>query len=48
MLYRDGLPVAVLAAGEARFLQSLDARGQWEARNALERRHVPAALVDLV
>jgi ATP-dependent Lhr-like helicase len=47
MLYRDGLPVAVLAAGEARFLQSLDARGQWEARSALERRHVPAALADL-
>jgi ATP-dependent Lhr-like helicase len=47
MLYRDGLPVAVLAAGETRFLQSLDAPGQWEARGALERRHVPAALVDL-
>jgi ATP-dependent helicase Lhr and Lhr-like helicase len=47
VLYRDGLAVAVLAAGEARFLQSFDAPGEWEARNALQRRHVPAALADL-
>src|SRR5207248_7750912 len=31
VLYRDGLPVAVLAAGEVHFLQDLDAPAQWDA-----------------
>ncbi|HVC31528.1 MAG TPA: hypothetical protein VND24_10100, partial [Steroidobacteraceae bacterium] len=47
ILYRDGLPLATLAGGEVRFLATLDARTQWQARNALLRRHVPVALADL-
>ncbi|HTX06897.1 MAG TPA: DEAD/DEAH box helicase [Steroidobacteraceae bacterium] len=47
VLYRDGLPLATLAGGEVRILGTLDAAAQWEARNALLRRHVPAALADL-
>jgi ATP-dependent Lhr-like helicase len=47
VLYRDGLPIALLAAGEVRFLRELDARERWQAHNAILRRHVPAALADL-
>jgi ATP-dependent helicase Lhr and Lhr-like helicase len=47
ILYRDGLPSATLAGGEVRFLETLDAAAQWEARNVLLRRHVPAALADI-
>ncbi|MGH8288369.1 MAG: DEAD/DEAH box helicase [Steroidobacteraceae bacterium] len=47
VLYRDGLPLATLAGGEVRILETLDAAAQWETRNALLRRHVPAALADL-
>jgi ATP-dependent helicase Lhr and Lhr-like helicase len=37
VLYRDGVPVAVLAAGEVQFLESLDAASEWQARKALLR-----------
>jgi ATP-dependent helicase Lhr and Lhr-like helicase len=47
VLFRDGLPLATLAGGEVRFLETLDAAAEWEARNALLRRHVPAALAEL-
>ncbi|HET9107608.1 MAG TPA: DEAD/DEAH box helicase [Steroidobacteraceae bacterium] len=47
ILYRDGLPLATLAGGEVRFLETLDAAAQWQARSALLRRHVPAALADI-
>jgi ATP-dependent helicase Lhr and Lhr-like helicase len=47
LLYRDGLPVAVLAGGEVKFLQELDAAQAWEAHNVLLRRHVPAVLADI-
>jgi ATP-dependent helicase Lhr and Lhr-like helicase len=47
VLYRDGLPVAVFVAGEVRFLAQLDPKSQWEAQNAILRRHVPAMLADL-
>ena len=47
LLYRDGLPIAVYAAGEVRFLVQLDPKEQWEAQNAILRRHVPAMLADL-
>ena len=47
VLYRDGLPLATLAGGEVHFLEALDAAAQWQARNALLRRHVPAALADI-
>ena len=47
LLYRDGLPVALLAGGEAHFLETLDAGSEWQARKALLRGAVPAPLVDL-
>ncbi|MFZ5511919.1 MAG: DEAD/DEAH box helicase [Pseudomonadota bacterium] len=47
LLLRDGLPVAWLAGGEVHFLETLEPRAQWEARNALLRRAVPPMLADL-
>jgi ATP-dependent Lhr-like helicase len=47
LLYRDGVPVALLAGGEVSFLETLAPQEQWQARNLLLRRHVPAALADL-
>ena len=47
ILYRDGVPLATLAGGEVRFLETLEAAAQWEARNVLLRRHVPAVLADI-
>ena len=44
VLYRDGVPIALLVAGEARFLEQLAAEAEWAARNALLRRQVPATL----
>jgi len=44
VLYRDGLPIALLVAGEVRFLEALPPEEQWAARNALQRRQVPAVL----
>ncbi len=47
ILYRDGVPLATLAGAEVRFLETLDAAAQWQAKNVLLRRHVPAALADI-
>jgi ATP-dependent Lhr-like helicase len=47
LLYRDGIPIALLAGGQVTFLETLEASVQWEARKALLRGVVPAALVDL-
>jgi ATP-dependent Lhr-like helicase len=44
VLYRDGVPLALLAGGEARFLESLAPEAEWAARNALLRRQVPPTL----
>ncbi|HKP38951.1 MAG TPA: DEAD/DEAH box helicase [Pyrinomonadaceae bacterium] len=41
VLFRDGVPIALLEAKEIRFLVELDAAEQWKARNALLRRRVP-------
>jgi ATP-dependent Lhr-like helicase len=41
LLYRDGTPIAVLEAKELRFLVEMSAADQWQARNAVLRRHVP-------
>ena len=41
LLFRDGVPIAVLEAKEIRFLTEMTAAEQWQARNALLRRHVP-------
>jgi len=44
VLYRDGVPIALLAGGEVRFLEQLTGEAEWTARNALLRRQVPAVL----
>ena len=44
LLYRDGVPIAMLAGGEVRFLEPLSVETEWGARNALLRRQVPALL----
>ncbi|MCS7102144.1 MAG: ATP-dependent DNA helicase, partial [Burkholderiaceae bacterium] len=44
VLYRDGVPVALLAGGQIRFLEALAPEAQWSARNALLRRQVPPVL----
>jgi ATP-dependent Lhr-like helicase len=46
LLYRDGVPIALLAGGEVRFMEQLEPKEQWEAQNLLLRRHVPAVLAD--
>jgi hypothetical protein len=45
LLYRDGLPIAVLAAGEVQFLERLDAASEWEAHKALLRCPEPTPAV---
>ncbi len=47
VLYRDGIPVAVLAGGEAQFLDDFDAAAEWQARKTLLRGAAPASLVAL-
>jgi ATP-dependent Lhr-like helicase len=37
LIYRDGLPVTVLAGGKAQFLAALDQATQWEAEKKLMR-----------
>jgi ATP-dependent helicase Lhr and Lhr-like helicase len=41
VLYRDGLPVATLIAGEVRFLVDLEPAQRWQAQTALIRRPAP-------
>ena len=47
VLYRDGVPVARVRRRRSAFLEQLDEKEQWQARNALLRRQVPAPLADL-
>jgi len=47
LLYRDGVPIALLAGNEVSFLEELPAPQQWEARTLLLRRQVPTQLADL-
>jgi len=44
LLYRDGAPVAMLAAAEIQYLQELEPKERWEAQTALLRRHAPIAV----
>jgi ATP-dependent Lhr-like helicase len=44
ILYRDGVPVAVLESGEVRFLVDMDPTSEWQAKNALVRRNIPPEL----
>jgi ATP-dependent Lhr-like helicase len=41
LLYRDGIPIAVLEAREIRYLVEMEPAEQWQARNALLRRRIP-------
>ena len=41
ILYRDGIPIAVLEAKEIRFLVEMSPADQWQARHALLRRQIP-------
>jgi ATP-dependent Lhr-like helicase len=43
ILFEAGVPVAVQAGGEVRYLQSVDEKAQWEIRNLLIRRQQPAS-----
>jgi ATP-dependent helicase Lhr and Lhr-like helicase len=47
VLYRDGIPIALYAGGEVRFLEKLEGKEEWDARSAILRRHVPAVLAQL-
>jgi ATP-dependent Lhr-like helicase len=47
LLFRDGLPIAHYSGGEVRFVATLDAATQWEARKRLLRSAAPALLADL-
>lgn len=44
VLYRDGVPLAVLVAGQVSLLETLDPRTQTEVHHALVRRNVPPTL----
>jgi len=44
VLYRDGVPIAVQTGGETRFLTTLEAGDEWQARNALLRQPLPPSL----
>jgi ATP-dependent Lhr-like helicase len=47
VLFRDGIPVATLAAGEVHFLVPVAPADEWELRTRLIQRHVPAALAEI-
>ena len=44
LLYRDGLPIAVYAGKDVRFLEAVDEQSAWDTKNALLRRRIPPAL----
>src|ERR1700704_352312 len=44
LLYRDGLPVALLAGGEVQFIETLEPASEWQAPIALLRAALPAQL----
>jgi ATP-dependent Lhr-like helicase len=45
LLYEGGVPIAVHAGGEVRFLAALDEGAQWAAKNLLIRRQRPGNYV---
>jgi ATP-dependent helicase Lhr and Lhr-like helicase len=47
LLFRDGLPIATLAAGETHYLEELQPKEQWDAQVALLRRHAPVVLDEI-
>ena len=44
LLFKEGLPIAILAAGEVQYLEELQPKEQWDAQTALLRRHAPVVL----
>ena len=44
VLYRNGMPVALLAAGEVQFLETLEPATEWQARVALLRSAMPTEI----
>jgi ATP-dependent Lhr-like helicase len=44
VLYRDGLPIALLTGGEVQILEAFDPSSEWQARIALLRCAVPMEL----
>jgi ATP-dependent Lhr-like helicase len=46
LLFENGVPVAVQAAGEVRYLKPLDAKAEWEIKNLLIRKHKPGGYVE--
>jgi ATP-dependent Lhr-like helicase len=42
LLYRDGVPIALMSGDEVQFLETLDAASEWEAHKALLRATNPA------
>ena len=47
VLYRDGVPLAILAGGNVRVLDLLEPHTEWDVHNRLVRRKVPSALAAL-
>jgi ATP-dependent helicase Lhr and Lhr-like helicase len=47
VVYRDGIPVAILVGGKIQFLVSLDEGTQWEAQKRLMRTPAPRMTADL-
>jgi ATP-dependent Lhr-like helicase len=47
VVYRDGVPIAILSGGEVRFLVTLDAPAEWNAQNKLLRSAAPTLIADL-
>jgi ATP-dependent Lhr-like helicase len=45
VLYRDGIPIALLAAGAVQFLEALEPQDEWQAHKALLRGAMPAPSV---
>lgn len=44
ILYRDGIPIAILQAGEISYLEETDSAARWQLRNALVRRNAAPPL----
>jgi ATP-dependent Lhr-like helicase len=47
LLWRDGVPIALLAANQVQLLETLDPADEWAARKALRRGATAGALADL-
>ena len=48
VMYRDGVAVAALIAGEAQYFEKLDPEKAWEMKNILLRTPAPAELAALM